>query len=258
MTKKRAFWRNYKYELISFIVNVVVAVIAFLYATQTIALGIILTIFLISTFVVIYYKTKDRVFFFYPFDDFGQDQDWAGIGTLKFVRNEKCYEITDSHIGFILPRTLGWDDYSFSLAFKITNTSFGYIVRALNLSNYVMHQIFTDHIKTHLRIDGHWIVLQEIPFDENLSMSRWYHLNVTCDKRSVRMKIEGSKNDLNIIIPSEMMIQQKEVNEKGEESGRTIRYMQNVDFDFGAVGIRNHGSERALIRNFVIEKMNGR
>jgi hypothetical protein len=257
MTKYQSFLRNYRYELVAFVIDIAVTLVAFIVTTQYIAFISALIIFLISTFVVIYFKTKDKDFYYYPFDIPGQEQDWVGRGDLKFIRNERCFEITNSYVGFILPKTSNWDDYRYELDFKITNISFGFIVRAVNLSNYVMHQIFLDYIKPHLRINGQWIIMDKITLENKLKSDIWYKLSVVCEKRNVRVQIKNINTivfDQYIKIPSEIVVTKKELDTDGKEIHET-RFMQNVDFDFGAVGVRNDRSERALIKNIFIEKL---
>jgi len=254
--KYKIFFKNYKYEFLALIIDVLIAVIAFLVVSQFLAFIISLIVFTLSTFFIIYLRTRDRSFYYYPFDTWGQEQDWIGRGDLKFIKNEKCFEITNSDVGFILPKTLNWDDYRYELDFKIVNTSFGFIVRAASLSDCVMYQIFEDHIKPHLRINGEWMWMDKVRFEEKLNLDNWYKLVVICEKRNVRIKILD-QNALSLFdrpfpIPLSM-----KVNRVMDLEGKEIKthYLQNIDFDFGAVGVRNYGKERALVKNIFIEKL---
>jgi len=258
MTKFKAFIRNYKYELIALIVDAIVVAIAYFTVSQFNVFLISLSVFIISTFIVIYFKTKEKDFYFFSFDKQGQEHDWVGRGDLKYIRNQKCFEISNSHVGFILPKTSNWDDYKYVLDFKITNISFGFIVRAVNLSNYVMYQIFNNRIKLHLRINGHWIILEEISFTKTLNQDVWYKLCVVCEKRQVSIVIKNSSEtyfDRQLTIPNQITITHKELNTEGQETQEVLRYNQDIDFDFGSIGIRNHGEERALVKNILIEKL---
>lgn len=260
MNKFKSFIRNYKYEFITLIVDIIIILIAYLTLTQLYIILLSFFILLFSTFFIIYIKTKEKDFYYYPFNKPGQEFDWVGRGDLKFVRNEKCFEITHSDVGFILPKTSNWDDYKYELDFKIANESIGFIVRADNLSNYLMYQIFNNRVKSHIRINGSWIITDEDNFnnDNELSNDIWYKLIVTTEKRSVRIQIKNQKVDVidrHYSIPQEIILAKKELNEKGIETGNIIKFKQNIDFDFGSVGVRNYGEERALIKNIFIEKL---
>jgi len=254
--KIKIFFKNNKYELITLLADALIILAAFFVITQFLAFIVSLVVIILSTFIIIYLKTKEKTFYYYPFDIPGQKQDWIGRGDLNFVRNEKCFEITRSDVGFILPKTLNWDDYRYELDFKIAETSLGFIVRAINLSNCVMYQIFEDCIKPHLRINAEWIWMDIVKFDQKLSLDNWYKLVVVCEKRNIRIQIldqsRSSLFDRSLSIPLTM-----KVNRPMDLEGKKVEthYIQNIDFDFGAIGIRNFGNERALVKNIFIEKL---
>ena len=94
-----------------------------------------ITIFIVSFILVIYLKMRDKDFYYLPLDKPGNEKDWVGRGSWKYIRSEKSFEITASNVGFIFPKTILWDDYSFEFNFKIINKTCAWIVRAVNLSN---------------------------------------------------------------------------------------------------------------------------
>ena len=104
MNKSKAFIRQYQYELIAFVINIISASLSVWLTTPKIAFVMAIAVFTLSIFVVIYFKTKDRDFYFMPLDKPGCEKDWVGRGKFAFVRNEKCFEITDSHAGYIFPK----------------------------------------------------------------------------------------------------------------------------------------------------------
>ena len=212
-----------------------------------------------SIFVVIYFKTQDRDFYFLPLDKPGDEKDWVGRGKFTYIRNENCFEITESDAGYIFPKTANWDDYKFECDFKIVKRHFGCIVRAMNLSNYVMYQIRDDKkIRVHLRINGEWIVTEENKVNSELKPDNWYRLKIVCEKRSVRINVKDGKTSLidrHFIIPPQIKIVYREIDTKGNETKKETRQLQNVDFDFGSIGIRNYGDERAFIKNIYLEKL---
>ena len=259
MRKLKTLIRNHKYEFIAFLVNIIVAYVTFQFFRDNLAVFITsVFIFTASLIFIIYQKTKDKDFYFAPLDKPGSEKDWVGRGRFAYVRNENCFEITDSHTGYIFPKTANWDDYKFECDFKIVKISLGCIVRAMNLSNYVMYQLFYDKVKPHLRINGEWIVTEENTFEEKLKPDNWYKLAIICEKRSVRINIKDGKVSLfdrHFIIPPQMGVVYREVDTKGEETKRETRLLQNIDFDFGSIGFRNHGEERAFIKNVYLEKL---
>jgi hypothetical protein len=257
--------RQYRYEITAFVVNLVATSITLLLTNQYSALLVAVIIFTISTFVVIYFKTKDRDFYFLQLNKPGDEKDWVGRGVFKFVRNEKCFEITNSHVGYIFPKTSNWDDYSYEMEFKIVNKYVAWIVRANNLSNYIMLQCQKEGVNPHIRLNGQWIVKKfddpdvNLTFDNNLSPDTWYKAKVVCEKRNIRIVISNYKKvifDRYWIIPNEMLITLIEVQKDGVNEKETKReFIQSIDFDFGAIGLRDHGNERGFIKNVFIEKL---
>jgi hypothetical protein len=248
--------RRFKYDLIAVLANVASAHVAFKEQTA-VAFAITALVFTISFVVVIYFRTKDKAFYFLPLRRAGQDKDWVGRGKLNFSQSEKAYEITDSHAGFIFPKTTQWDDYSFDFEFKIANVCLGWVVRAVNLSNYIMLQCGYDGINPHIRINGNWSLVghgeANLTFEENLSPDKWYRAVVTCEKRNIKMTIYDGKTvvfDRHWIIPDNIII-----NFERPGSQPDLRIAQEVDFDFGAIGFRNHGAEDAFVRNVYVERL---
>lgn len=258
MTKTKAFFKNFKYELISLFVNLVITLISFLITTPNLTFLLLILVFFMSTLTFIYIKTKESNFYFYSFDNYGQDRDWVGRGTFKFLQNELCYEITNAGSGYILPKTSTWDDYKFQFDFKIIKSSIGIIVRADNLSNYVMYQFFADKYKSHFRINGQWIVFEEIKLDQKIEIEQWNNALVNCDKRNITITISNTNRIIfvkHLNIPDSIVVVHKQLNNDNKETNKEINFRQDIDFDFGSVGFRNHGNEKAFIRNVLIEKI---
>lgn len=258
MRKFTSIIRIYKYELIAFIVNIFVAYFAFKFRDNITIFVLSIVVFTASLIFVIYQKTKDKDFYSIPLDKPGEDAYWVGRGSFKFVRNESCYEITNSDVGFIYPKTSLWDDYYLECDFKIINTSLGVIFRAQNLSNCVMIQLFDNKIKSHLRVNGQWIVYGEDKTNGNLNVDSWYKLKAYCEKRKIRISISSGKKELlnrHIIIPDNITVVVKQLspnsNQVKEEFGQNV----NVDFDFGSFGFRNYGKESALVKKAFVEKL---
>lgn len=259
MFKICIWFKTYKYEVIALIIDILLAVIAGLNQNNKSVLTGSLIIIIFSFFVVLYFRSKDKDFYFLPLDKPGQDSEWVGRGDWIYNRMEKCHEITKSNVGYLFPKTLMWDDYSFEFDFKIANKTCTWIVRAQNLSNYVMLQCANDGINPHIRLDGQWIVYTHnttnMTFDNNrqLSYDKWYKAKIVCDKRSINVNIFSDNNkifDRCWVIPDTLIWQVKKA---GEEA--TYNIIRQIDFDFGGIGFRNDAYERAFIKNVYLEKI---
>ncbi len=213
-------------------------------------------------FVVLYFRSKDKDFYFLPLDKHGCDSEWVGRGDWKFNRTEKCYEITKSNVGYLFPKTLLWDDYSFEFDFKIVSGFCAWIVRAQNLSNYVMFQCGTEGINPHIRLDGQWVVYKhkdanvKLSFesDKKLSFDKWYKAKLICDKRCIKIKIllDGKTVfDRQWEIPNQLTLEFQQE----EQTKEKIKVVREIDFDFGAIGFRDYGSEKAFIKNVYLNKL---
>ncbi len=258
MRKFTTLLKLYKYELIAFTVDTFVAYFAFHFRDNVVVFVSSVFILIASLILIIYEKTKDKDFYFISLDKPGDDNDWVGRGTFKYIRNERAYEITNSSVGFIYPKTSLWDDYYFEGDFKILKTSLGLIFRAQNLSNCVMIQIFTDSIKSHLRMNGEWIVYSDNKTGINLSNDCWYKVQSYCEKRKIRIKISSNNKvllDRHIAIPDNIAVVVRQETSKDDKIQEEIRQVMNVDFDFGSFGLRNYGNESALIKNIYAEKL---
>lgn len=253
--------RTHKYEIIASLINIVVAFVAFHFKDNLIVFVASVVIFTASLIFIIYQKIRDRDFYFLPLNKPDQVKDWVGRGDFAYMRSEECFEITQSHSGWIFPKTLTWDDYSFEFDFKIARSTCGFIVRAQDLSNYIMMQIATDGINPHIRLDSEWIPWQHndpqanLTFEHKLSLDTWYKAKIYCDKRRIRMTIFDKKKkifDRSWEIKERMLVVYPA---PGDDRSKDTQVMRQVDFDFGAIGFRNHGDERAFVKNVYVEKL---
>ena len=256
--KTKIFFRTYKIELIALIVNIIVFFVSNFFIDLIWASIITIIVLVISTIIIIFIKAKDKDFYFESLDKPGNDKNWVGRGNFKFVRNEKCYEITNSNIGYIFPKISNWDDYSFQFKFKIVNKTIGWIIRAVNLSNYVMLQCDFNGINPHIRIDGEWIIFKKedtgMVFKKELDLDTWYNARIICEKRNIRVVINQNDRvffDRHWKIPEGLVATYK----NKEKGGQEFNIFKNIDFDFGSIGFRNHGDETAFVKEVLIEKL---
>lgn len=260
MDKLGAFLRQYKNDILTVIVNITLIIVALPYSAinPSIILFVSTLVLIFSFFVIVYFRTRDKDFYFRSMDSSGFEKEWTGIGKFNYITSERCFEITNSDSGYIFPKTILWDDYIYTSEFKISTISIGYIVRATNLSNCIMLQFFEDRIKFHVRRTAQWIFINELIFDEKLSKDHWHTVRIYCEKRSIRINIKQKNQtmfDQHWIIPDTVnfIFNNGEITEDGKLKG--ISTVQQIDYDFGAIGVRNSGEERAFIKNITIEKL---
>ena len=120
-----------------------------------------------------------------------------------------------------------------------------------------MIQLFNDRIKSHLRVNGAWIVYGNDKTSTNLGVDSWYKLKAYCEKRKIRINIFSGESELldrHITIPDTMAVVVKQTPDTSKEK-EEIKQILNIDFDFGSIGFRNFGNESALIKNVFIEKL---
>ncbi len=187
--------RQYKLDLITGAGAVTGYAVAFFLERQPRAAFILsIAVTLVATFVIIYSKTREKDFYFLPLQSRSDRDDWLGEGAFQYDRVQKAFVITDSDSGFIFSKALTWSDYKFEFEFKIFHASIGAIIRATNLSNLIMLQIFDDHIRAHIRINGLWLwwdpPITGLTFQEKLNLNHWQHrCQLECDKNSIQIKI---------------------------------------------------------------------
>jgi len=269
MTKRkiRVFFKTYIYEIIALSVNLLIAITARMYFANTLMFYFSLVFILTLSFAfLLYFKTRDKGFYYLPLDKPGEGKNWVGKGKWEYVRTENCFVVTDSYVGHIFPRTILWDDYSFEFDFKIVNKTCGWIVRAVNLSNYIMLQCALGGINPHIRLDGQlpgglgqeWTRWEHhegdvgLSFKKNLEQDKWYRAVITCDKRSIKTVIFDEKGkifDRHWIIPDVFVVPYETT------EGKKMLLHRQIDFDFGAIGFRNSGNERAFVKNVYVQRL---
>ena len=253
------FLRNYKKEIYTTIVAIILNILAFLCAKKPNVL-LALTIFInfVSLVVIIYFRSRERDFHYVSFTRREHKDDWIGKGIFQYERLEKCFSITAADPGYIYSKSLSWSDYSLSFEFKIVNECIGVIVRAVNLSNYAMLQITQNGIRPHIRINGAWYVREcnevGLCFDQQLSLDKWYKGSLICEKGTVRVLLFDKKKEIFNrsweIFRGSMAFKFGET----EKDPKPLKIYFPVNLEYGSIGFRNDGSEKALIKNLLIKK----
>ena len=257
-------WR----ELLSFMSAIVSSYVAFVFSNQPgIAFwaSIILTILFSVTTLYLFLQEKD--FYFIALDDYKDKENWFGAGKFEFDKTNNAYLIADSDAGYIYSKCLLWGDYVLSGEFKILNKCLGVILRATNLSNYIMLQINREKkgIRPHIRANGGWIIHEvestglTFENEKDIKDGKWYKFE---------FKVKGELAEILIFNEKETLINKSwkitsgrvsiPVYEKKDDERKSSTHILDIiaSYDYGTFGFRNGHGERALIRNLLIKSVN--
>ncbi len=273
----RFFFRRNKIEILTTLFAVIGYAISYFYVQQPgHAFAMSVAISLIAMLVLIYSKTRERDFYFISLRREKDKDDWIGDGTFRYERTQYAYSVTNSHSGFIFPKCLIWSDYKLKFDFKILKTSIGVILRATNLSNMVMMQIFDNGIKPHIRVNGFWQFWEpkeaRLEFTKKLNLDDWYTCTMQCDKSSIRIRIFEWIEHADPKEPSEKIIEHSPIFDRTWKipSGHIAYQTQDtslvgqiikstvpfpINLEYGTFGFRNDGAENALVKDVLIEKI---
>lgn len=254
------FIETYKYDFMTAFFAVILYIISFSFASNERAILVLsLLITLVSVSIILFFRLKEKDFYFVGLTKRQDRDDWIGRGTFEYRRASKAYLVSEAEPGFIYSKAINWNDYQYQFEFKILNKCIGALVRAANLSDYIMFQIRDYGIRPHLRVNGGWQIWEadkaNLLFSNNLSLDQWYRCTITCEKDLIGLKIENGKEILlsrNWTLPHSRLgfpFPQKE----GDEKPTVIFFPVNLDY--GTIGFRNAGDEKALVRNVLIRKL---
>ena len=214
---------------------------------------------LVAAFMIIYFRVKERAFYFESLHRRKHQDNWVGYGTFEYSRMDRCFRITDSDSGFLFTKTLNWSDYELRFRFKILTSCLGVIIRAVNLSNLVMLQIGQSGIRPHIWVNGLWKAWEisevALEFKQSLDTNEWYGCKIKCDKDNIRVWI-GQRSTL--ICDKAWKIPRGQMNfvlEKGKDGASDKVIPFSINLEYGTVGFRNDKIEEALIRDVYIQKI---
>lgn len=258
MRRIKYFFKNYKYDIIATISAIILVFVSQKFKNYFWISFIIIFIFLLA---IIYLRARNKDFYFISLTNRKQKDDWIGRGGFNYDRVDRCFYITESESGFIYSNCLTWSNYTMSFEFKIVKTCLGVIIRAVNLSNYVMLQITPNGFRPHIRINGGWKVWEakdvELEFKKGLSIDRWYGGGISCEGNSIKIKVFDINTKESIFdrvwdIKENILVfhYKEDVN----NNGITTKIPFSVNLEYGSIGFRNDGSEKALVKNVLIEK----
>lgn len=257
-------WR----ELLSFVSAIVSSYVAFTFSNQpgyAFWASILLTIILSVTTLYLFLREKD--FYFIALDNYSDKENWFGAGKFEFDKTNNAYLIADSDAGYIYSKCLLWGDYLLSGEFKMLNKCLGVILRATDLSNYIMLQINKQDkgIRPHIRANGGWIPYEVkatgLAFEDgkDIKDGKWYKFE---------FKVKGDLVEICIFNEKEILINKSwritsgrvsiPVYEKKDDERKSSTHILDIiaSYDYGTFGFRNGHGERALIRNLLIKNIN--
>lgn len=260
------FVRSHMYEIIVIILELALAWTGFVYKDESIFLIASSFTFFVLLLVIIYLRTRERPLYYLPMSKIKSNEDWIGQGIWQFTKTDRCFEISQSESGYIYPKTLLWDDYSVEFNFKIIKRYIGCILRAINLSNYVMLQFGVEGINPHVKLNGMWYPKKhddpdvDLSFQGGLSQDKWYYCKLICHHKKIRIIIKNDQEliiDRHWVIPPHVFVQyiDKEYKTEAEKIKNTKTILLPADLDYGTFGFRSSGDEKGLIKDILIKKI---
>ncbi len=255
MKRIRYFIRSYIFDIIAAISGVILVIIT-LSPDSKMRMVVSLIIVTLTLLVIIYTRLRAKKFVFSALTWRRDGDSWMGYGKFEYSRTEDAFNITQAHPGFIHNECLTWTNYSLDFDFKIENRCLGVVVRAVNLSNYVMLQITGQGIRPHILINGAWKIWEakQSNLDGNIPFNIWCNTKITLDKNDITIIIYDKKKEIfnhHWNIPAGIVV----FNYRKSESESGIDIPFRINLEYGSAGFRNDGAESAYIRNFLIEKI---
>lgn len=251
---------SYKIDLITALTGFALAVGTFYYFPEPkkqLAASALITA--LALLVMLYERMRERSFVFSALTRPKDKESWIGYGNFDHSRSEKAFSLTQADPGYVHSRCLLWADYKVTFDFKIVDRCLGVIVRAVDLANYVMLQITPTGIRPHIRINGGWKVWEasdvKLDFEHPLSLDRWYRCEIFCENDNIAVRLYHDRQMIlnrNWSIPKGSLIFSFKTT---EEDLSPVNIPFSISLEYGSIGFRNSGPEKALIRNILILKL---
>lgn len=204
-------------------------------------------------FILMFLQGRNKDFCYIPLFRWSDRGEWIGSGRFEYLSSVKAFQITESHNGFIYSKTLTWTNYKASFEFRIETKSIGMILRANNLSNYLMFQIFEDRIQPHVRVNSVWFFPAELKFNSNLILGKWYKAEMRCEGTDVMIIIKDkNKFFFERLWPIPRGYAPFKIDPNNPNS-ETLNFP--INSDYGAFGFRNDVTEVGLVRDLFIQKI---
>ncbi len=253
------FFRAHLVDFITAIIGILLAIGTFVYFSQAEKRLVVSIIITVVALLVIIYARRKRSFIFSALTWRRDKEPLIGRGNVDLSKSQKAFSITDADPGYIHSGSLTWADYQFVFDFKVAKEALGVIVRAVNLANYAMLQIRLFGIRPHIRINGGWKRWEAdetaLRFMEPLSLDRWYECEVLCEKEVITIRIrDGSQ----LIFDRTWMLPIGSIAfvfSTDERRGESFSVPFSISLEYGSIGFRNWGDEKAFVRNVLIQKL---
>ena len=259
----KRFWfaflhnKNIKVEVFTALGTIaLIAATVFLQLKPWITFLVSTAIIIIFLIIILYFHNKEKGFYYEPLINTRDKDNWIGKGVFEYDRKNSSFIITNSSSGYIYENCIMWSNYEFSFKFKILKSNIGVLLRAINLSNYVMLQINQNGIRPHIRVNGGWKVWEfnkvGLEFNSKLSLDLWYECRILCDKRSLKIDIYKDKKK-----EFEREWDIPEGNVRFEFVHNYVKTYSSfpINLEYGTIGFRNWGSEKALVKDIIIRKI---
>lgn len=257
------FLKDFKIDILTTVCAIIGVLLTWIYApTEKLKTIISIIVIFITLMVIIFSRSRNKDFVFSALTSSKDKEPWMGHGIFQIARVQDAYEITDADPGYIHSKVLAWDNYKFSFEFKIANWGgdggLGVIVRANNLANYIMLQFKQRGVGPHIRVNGIWKVWQpeeaELVFPEQLTTDSWYKCEIFCDKNTIIIKLfREDKRFFDRVweIPrGNILFEYKHSSELATE-----HWYFPITLEYGSVGFRNWGNEKAFVKNVLVKKL---
>lgn len=149
--------------------------------------------------------------------------------------------VTQSHAGGITRVGQLWTDYCFEFTAVLEHDCIGWIVRAQDLSNYYMFQLWPDKLRPHVRYFDQWIYPEESKLDFQVKKRIPVRIRTEVLNIEVRIYVDGKE-----IYTNEKMFESKLIDLEEKAGGKTRKFLAVVPaFSTGRVGFRQAGNESA-------------
>lgn len=253
------FLKGLKKEFTTAVIGIVGVVFTWKFGdTLAVQQGVSLVVVVVTLFIIIYLRSKERDFTFSALTRRKDKDSWVGHGVFQFARVQNAYEITNAEPGYIHSHILTWSDYKLIFDFKLAKYGLGVVIRAVNLANYVMLQITQSGIRPHIRINGGWRIWEDaeagLVFDNKLEFGTWYQCEIYCDKGTITIKMFSNRKKFferfwNVPKGSVVFKFKKDENDEGTDIPFPIT------LEYGSIGFRQSGDEKAFVKNVLVEKI---
>jgi len=146
---------------------------------------------------------------------------------------------------------------------KHIDRSFGILFRANNLDSYYMVELHYKNetqkiwIKPHVRLNGHWEVLEDFELDRNIDISNYFNVQLKVENQEATLLINNNQV-YDWILPTHIdrygQIDDTSDNDKHKFNARTVPIVPFWN-NYGMIGFRASWHQGASVRNLNISSL---